>query len=332
LAGNSGGDLSRTVEQWRQLAEKRVRSILAKNPWCPLKTLEAKISEAGPGDCRPNPHLITVALKNLTEKGIVKVRKEGAEEEGRFYALKALLGVTATDEEWMKQRGIYLVYRALAGHQEYCGSVLERIVDSALEKSGAVSKFEARFPDCGVPRGRPLDFVVEIGGVRFGVEAKNIRKWLYPDSLEIWETISKCCELDVVPIIVARKFHHVSFTQFKAIGGLGFQTHFQFFHSSVASEMERVRAVNGLGFKDIRFGAEVEQNLKRFFEKTVARMAESSREKFDRNKKKLREFADTRKLADKDLGVVKRSELWEEARQEFLGPGGTKKTEEEKEF
>lgn len=282
------------------------------------------MSEAGPGDQRPNPHLITKALGNLRERGLLEEKRESRDEEGRFHALKASLGVTATDEAWMRRRGIYLVYRTLARHQEYCGDVLERIVDSALERSGVVSGFEGRFPGCRLPETRPLDFVVNIGGVRWGGEVKNLRKWLYPDCWEIWLAISKCCEADVVPMMVARKFHHVSFSFFKEIGALGYQTHFQFFHPAVAEQMQGVRAVDGLGFKDIRFGNETDQNLIRFFAKTVTRMAPSCREKFERSKDILREFADVRGLAAQNLG--KRSEIWKEAWRAIRGEGSAEET------
>jgi serine/threonine protein kinase len=44
------------------------------------------------------------------------------------------------------------------------------------------------------------------GAVPGTVAYKNLREWLYLESWEIWSAISKCCELDVVPLLITRKF------------------------------------------------------------------------------------------------------------------------------
>jgi hypothetical protein len=60
----------------------------------------------------------------------------------------------------------------LTERNELCGDALEKLVDSALERSG-VAVFQSRFPRQNIPPTRPLDFVVDINGVLWGGEDKE---------------------------------------------------------------------------------------------------------------------------------------------------------------
>jgi hypothetical protein len=313
------GFVGRTKAEWLQLARARVLSVLADRECCPIRMLEAKISEAGPGDKRPNPLSISVAVRQLVARGEVRVVPKRAANETPFYSPRwAVLESARFRELFAKRRHLYLLHKKLTEQDEFCGDVLEEVVDKALERAGTV-RFVSRFPKQDRPAGRALDFVVEIGGVAWGGEVKNYREWIYPESWEIWAAVSKCCELDVVPILVARKLPYISYLFFGKVGMLGYQTHFQMFHPVTEPELQRVRAVDGLGYKDIRCLLEPAENLVRFFRVTVSRVAGEFRKRFERTREVLRRFAETERMADRHLNPAVRAAKFREAWRAIVG-------------
>jgi hypothetical protein len=310
--------MPRSKQEWIDLATRRIHSILAAYHCCPIRMLEAKISEAGPGDKRPNPLSITNALAQLTQaKNIFQIRKPSPTETP-FYApiwldhkSKAFLDLLAT------RRHLYLLHKGLTERNDFCSDVLEQMLDTALVTAGA--SFLSRFPSPKLPASRPLDFVADIGGTRFGGEAKNYREWIYPDSAEIWSAISKCCELDAVPILITRKLPYISFLLFRSVGMIGDQTHFQFFHPIVEPELARVKHVDGLGYKDIRCVNDPDANMVKFFTTTLPGIGPDFRQRFASHKSLLQHFADGEKLRDDSLNPKIRQKVFAQAWKALVG-------------
>ncbi len=78
---------------WVHLAEARLVNILEVRIAANIRQLEAKISESGPADKRPQPHIVQVALKNLIGQGQVKIlyaKREAKGPDTRFYPRPAL--------------------------------------------------------------------------------------------------------------------------------------------------------------------------------------------------------------------------------------------------
>jgi hypothetical protein len=68
-----------STEQREALAEKRILSVLSALTVANQRTLEQKISDAGPGDQRCDPHIITTVRNRLIEQGVIgAVNAEGA--------------------------------------------------------------------------------------------------------------------------------------------------------------------------------------------------------------------------------------------------------------
>ena len=61
-----------TRRERHEIAEKRLTRILTAQKVCTARTLEQKISDAGPYNQRIDPHILTEARKNLQDQGIVK--------------------------------------------------------------------------------------------------------------------------------------------------------------------------------------------------------------------------------------------------------------------
>jgi hypothetical protein len=281
--------------------------------------LEAKICEAGPGDKRPNPISLSEALKRLSATSAIKVLPKHGPTDTPFY-VTGFVDITTPDFQNLiaMRRHLYLLHKGLTERNEFCSDVLEGLIDSALERSG-VAQFISRFPHQNLPQSRPLDFVVDIAGVRWGGEAKNFREWLYPESQEIWAMISKCCELDVVPLLITRKIPYVSFLFFAKAGVVGYQTHFQYFHPTVEPELARVIAVDGLGYKDIHCTLEPDEHLINLFQRTLPKIGVDFRSRFSKNKDALRHFADSKLLADRNLNPNVRKKVFAEAWKVIVG-------------
>lgn len=311
--------MPRTKEQWIALASKRTLSVLATHHCCPIRMLEAKICEAGPGDKRPNPLSLSEAIRRLTHEASIQLIPKCAPTEIPFYAPNGVDISHPTFKDLLtKRRHLYLFHKSLTERNDFCSDVLEQLLDTALERS-SIAVFRSRFPKQNLPPDRPLDFVVEIGAIPFGGDAKNFREWLYPDSWEIWAAISKCCELDAVPVLVARKLPYVSFVLFGNVGMVGYQTHFQFFHPTVEPELARVKSVDGLGYKDIRCTLEPDANIIKFFQITLPKIATQFKARFAAKKKVLQHFADARKLSDRSLNPRIRTQVFTEAWKAIVG-------------
>ena len=66
------------TEQWEELARKRLQSILRTQTVSTWRTLEHKISDAGPNDQRAQPHILTRARAQLEHTGmIVRLDRSG---------------------------------------------------------------------------------------------------------------------------------------------------------------------------------------------------------------------------------------------------------------
>ncbi len=270
------------------------------------------------GNKRPNPLSLSTAIKRLSAAGEIQTIPKPTPTETPFYASSWVdLSAASFQALLSTKRHLYLVHKGLTERNEFCSDVLEALADAALLRSGAI--FRSRFPKQNLPPTRPLDFVVEINRTPFGGEIKNYREWLYPDSSEIWQTISKCCELDLVPVLITRKLPYVSFLLFKKAGMIGYQTHFQYFHPVVEPELARVKSVDGLGYKDIRCVLEPDKNMISFFQKTLPKIGPEFRARFASNKPLLLHFADVLKLRDDSLNPRIRNQAFSEAWNAFFG-------------
>jgi hypothetical protein len=125
---------------------------------------------------------------------------------------------------------------------------------------------------------------------RLGIECKNLREWLYPDRLEVRETIRKCLQLDVVSVIIARRIPYVTFRLLSPCGVIVHQTYNQFFPESYRELADRARHKLNLGYHDIRVGNAPEPRLLKFIGKNLFTVAASAGPKFEAYKDLLSDF------------------------------------------
>ena len=73
-----------------------------------------------------------------------------------------------------------------------------------------------------------LDFLIrhpEAGWA--GIEAKNVREWLYPNRDEVTDLLAKAVALDCVPVLIARRIPFVTFKVLSTCGAVFHQNYNQ---------------------------------------------------------------------------------------------------------
>ncbi len=190
-----------------ELANRRLRNILTTYHVASARTLEQKISDAGPTNQRIDPHILTETRNLLIQKGEIQALRTASV---RWYHLTTsdtsivkarVRELDALHRQTQKPLFVMLVGQALEiatfralQHQttlNYFGhfSDLEAHDDSTLyRKEEPPSSLSGR----EIPCGKTLDFLIQHPQSCYaGVEIKNIREWLYPDRSEIREMLFK---------------------------------------------------------------------------------------------------------------------------------------------
>ena len=125
-----------------------------------------------------------------------------------------------------------------------------------------------------------------------GLEAKNIREWIYPGRDEIKELLVKCVALDCVPILVARRLPRATLEVLGECGVILHQTRNQLYHVTDKDLADQAKRQDLLGFDDIQVGDEPDARLVSFIGTTLPEVLPDSRTRFDRHKDLLAAYAD----------------------------------------
>jgi hypothetical protein len=291
--------------EWSALARYRTIRILRQRQAATIRQLDVKICESGPAHIRPQPHILAHAIDDLEDSSIIQAIPTQGERETPFYVH------AGTSPELAKQRidellVFYRLHRWLAGTKQYCGDVLEDIVRESFAA-------DPRYVYQGRPPSqRPLDaaFHFSSGNVLLGIEVKNVREWLYPANPRIWPMLSKCVEIDAVPVLVTRKVAFLTRQLFTAIGVLRLEFHRQVFSQLVASQLEGIRHTDLLGYKDvIALPSKAHPTVVKFASEVVPRYLESYSAKWKEQRERVRRYADDFGLAGNGLNDKKRRAL-----------------------
>lgn len=305
-----------------------VEAHLAETPWA-----HEHVDATFPIGWRVDPHHLSAARASLVR-------------DGRLVEDAVTLGgirVTAwVDGRALAARGRRTEVRALAaskrrkyrrflswtGNPLLCGAVAEQAVAETLNMLKGSSLWLPRDHRPGrithllateVPVG-PLDaggaWPVDpddpnVGFTHFGVEVKNLRSAIYPWDHETWDLLAKLAAFPgVVPVLVARRIHPVTFKFFKDIGALGTEMRAQWFSDTV-DETDFNRVVTALGFRDARRftpGTRM-ANVERFFSKFGRELAVEQVQKWAVAAPIAADYAD---LMDPGLDPKDRTDLWRE--------------------
>ena len=142
------------------------------------------------------------------------------------------------------------------------------------------------------PGEQRLDLLIrhrEVGWA--GIEAKNIREWLYPGRKEITDLLGKAVALDCVPILIARRIPFVTFKVLSACGVIFHQTYNQLLPEADRELAEKAKDKQLLGYHDIRMGNQPDARLIKFVTTTLPQILPEARKRFDEYQDLLDDFA-----------------------------------------
>lgn len=334
------------LNDWLVIADKRIRSILEKRRISYSSYFDIKISEAGPNYMRAEPHIIHNALKTMVMQGEVNryTPKTPLINAPALYVPVDFKGAAdhSRARNFIEWRNLFV---ESSGQSKYCGFVLEKMVfDSILATDhyhilgSAPSYNDQGYLDKGkgselltyqgndvykadAGSGFDLFAIHKATDTPIGIEAKNLREWIYPASVEVWRAIARGCTLNCLPVIIARKISFIARVGFFAeFGMLGFETNFQYFDHNIQRDTnykfkEKVVDKNRLGFADIKLikpNATKPSHLVNFFDETLNNYAEEYFEKFQRHKALLKKYAIDYQMAEPTLSQGRRFKLYEQ--------------------
>jgi hypothetical protein len=264
------------------LAQKRIVNVLRAHVVATDRTLEQKISDAGPSNQRIEPFILTQAREQLLRAGrVIPVQRGNTrwfhlletkdhEVNARLQELEPLYNQTQ-DGDFKVRAGQTLeiaVYKALtASGQIFLGGFrdLEEHNDGTL-----YSRIEPPTTVSGktIQKG-PLDYVVAQTGSVAGIEVKNYRTWLYPRSSAVRDLLSKCSDIEAVPV-----------RMLNLSGGLIHQTYNQLYPSANSELARNVSDKKLLGYHDVRVGNDPDDRLLKFIGTDLPRLKEKAKPLF----------------------------------------------------
>jgi hypothetical protein len=282
----------------QQIARARLVRVLRRHGIATWRTLEQKIADAGPGPMRVDPHILTPVRKELEAEGVIDRRAVSA---GTWFWVRSTPPATVEARLAVQEP----IYRALQreNFKLRMGQTLEIAIYRALSAQNSMPDWFGHFLDLNEhddstlyskeepPRqlgsrniggNRRLDFLVRHPDAGWaGLEAKNIREWLYPDRREIFDLLSKCIALDVVPVLIARRIHFSSFVVLHACGVIMHQTFNQLFPLTDTELANSAKHKDNLGYHDIRVGNSPDVRLSTFITENLLAALPEARQRFD---------------------------------------------------
>jgi len=295
------------------------------------RTLEQKISDAGPYNQRIDPHILSDVRSRLMKEGIIAaVNAAGAP---WFYASNSDPAIRAAKLNTLLD--LYKRYIAIGGR---IGQALEIATYRALCQLPNAD-FDGRFTDLDDhddskmyhqdPPGQHigvralkgqerLDYILRTRDAGpIGIECKNVRHWMYPHVAEIRQTLRKCIALDAVPVFISRRIPFVTFAVLSRCGFIIHQTYNQLFPATEAELAAKVRDKMLLGYHDVRLGNQPDARLLKFITVNLPKIAAASRAKFDDYKDLLEAFASGEKQYEEFAARVLRRSRGENEDGEF---------------
>ena len=288
------------------LAAKRLIAILRTHSIATARTLEQKISDAGPTNQRIDPHVLTVARKALLDDGTVAFQSDGptrwyyltatpkADVDARFAELRPIHR-RLQEQPFLVRMGQSLeiaVYRSLltAPKLPFFGAYTD--LDDH-DDSTPYSKDEPPSALSGkrIPGAKKLDFLLlhnKAGAA--GIEVKNLREWMYPDRDEVRALLAKCCSIEAVPVLIARRIPFVTFAVLNQCGVVIHQTYRQRFPRADDGLATLARDKRLLAYHDVLVGNESDRRLDRFLSTNLPKVLPRARKKFDQYHDLLRAY------------------------------------------
>lgn len=318
------------------LGKRRILNILAKYRVSYSKHLEIKICEAGPRNQRMEPAILSTAFRQLKKDGTIPIIQRG-----QFEVVGAPdYGKPGDASKLVKINRLHDLFLKCAAESSLCGFQLEKFIhETALNHSsnqyivlgsgpilnaaGELYKppnseihfYQGRETYGGAGLDLFMQYTYNNQTIPIGVEAKNIREWIYPASVEVWRMVARACTLECLPVMASRKISYITTAGFFAqFGIMGFQTHFQYFNPKVRSfskyKFNEVIAKDGLGFADIKITDEVPAHFISFFNTILPQQIKTYYDRFMSHRELLMKYAIDYGMAEDKLSSSDRMKLY----------------------
>lgn len=298
-----------------EIARTRLLRVTATHGAATARTLENKISDAGPNPQRIDPHILTPVRNQLVKAGQLACPTR----RGVLFYSDPQTPPDVVEARVAEQRR---VYDALQAANMRIGQTLEIATYRALLETqplffGRIRNLEEHDDSRIYSKEEPpqhlgarslrgdtrLDFIVQdrdAGAI--GIECKNVREWLYPDRREIIDTAEKCLALDCIPVLIARRLPFVTFRLLNSCGFVFHQNYNQLMPNSIAAVVEQAKQKTNLGYHDLRVGNEPDKRLMKFFRTDFIPACVAARPKFNANRDLLERFV-TRDMSYKEFSA-----------------------------
>lgn len=276
-----------------EIGKKRLVRILQAQTVCCDRTLEQKISDAGPNPMRVEPVILTEARWTLEKEKVILFEKH---RKTPWYFLKETPRAKV-DERLAELLPLYEKTQA-GPFINRLGQVLEIAVFRAIQKTGMPyfgnftdldkhddsTSYTKSEPPQNISGNRiekgPLDFLVFPRGIATGIEVKNYRTWVYPKSTEVRELLWKCGDADAVPVLIARRLPFLTIRLLQMSGCLIHENYNQLYPAADGELAAAVRNKNSLGYHDVRTGNNPDARMTRFIGELMPALVEQARETF----------------------------------------------------
>lgn len=288
-----------------EIARRRIVAILSTQTVANLRTLEHKIADAGPNPQRVQPHIITTAKQALMKEGRIAVLTsknaqwlhlsdaDPAKVSARLETLRPIWeSFTATPVSKRTGQALEIaIWRAMlaAPAIQTIGGFQD--VD-AHDDATMFTKQEIHHLNGRTLGKESLDFIALANGHWIGVEAKNIRPWLYPHDEEIRAALRKALTLKVCPVIIGRRIQYASFRVLGSCGVIMHETYNQRLANADAAIAEKAKHKDLLGYHDIRLGNVPDTRLNRFFAEILPNLLDNALALLDEYRDLLKAYAD----------------------------------------
>ena len=301
--------------EFLQIGMKRLLSVLDREEISSIRTLEMKISDAGPKDQRVEPHILGLSGVELVERRRVRTHHHPLTAKQKWDAPSRF----SEEQVAEKLDALANVYsRTVApDFTAGLGDPLEISVFKALRRLRAADRriaFQGSFDlEERQPSGRfrkteppsayndvaldgPPDFVLfsPTIGEPLMIECKNHREWIYPSSDVMKTLVRKAISADMTPVLIARRLPYITKAALCAPAGiLAHETYHQMYPDTQAGRELAVEAARtrGLGYADLQATEDTLPRTTKFFETDLPRIAQRAARRFLENKEVLDAWA-----------------------------------------
>lgn len=246
--------------------------------------VSARISEGSFAGSKDNidPHHVTTALSDLVRAGRIIRDYSTTRGGGSIATIKPAeqrRRTTKIEQAAARKRLLAARYNSWAvPNSRYPRGLLgpagETAARAALERAGQMQPATPGFAETSELLGIRLDGPVDCAGylvplsssgrpqpvVTVLVEVKNIRSWIYPSTIELYQVLDKASVLQraqpdeqVLPILICRKAHKTAFWMATQLGFMIIDAGIQYVGTSVA-EPELLEVRNELYLNDLHLG------------------------------------------------------------------------------